>query len=155
MVAEYKSCSSVGYPQNVGCLTRTKFFRSEPLRLTEKLNPEYYTIYNRLLFMVMPLAAEMKMLSCAFNMDTTCVELKFANGSMISIDTTVVESEVADNLYQHSEIDCLTYNDPVVYADLILNGDPEAYLKAVTEDASLSQTRSRKIVILKYYKNLF
>lgn len=73
---------------------------------------------------------------------------------MISIDTIVVEGEVTDNLYQHSEIDCLAYNDPVVfYADLILNGDPEVYLKAVIEDVSLSQTRSKNTVIFEYYKN--
>ncbi len=75
----------------------------------------------------------MKILSCDFNMDTACVELKFADGSMISIDTIAVENEVANNLYQRSELDYLIYNDPAAYADLILNGDPEAYLKAVTE----------------------
>ena len=75
----------------------------------------------------------MKLLSCSFNMDTACVELKFTDGSMISIDTIAVENEVADNLYQRSELDYLIYNDPAAYADLILNGDPEAYLKAVTE----------------------
>ncbi len=75
----------------------------------------------------------MKLLSCEFNMDTACVELKFADGSLISIDTIAVENEVADNLYQRSELDYLIYNDPAAYADLILNGDPEAYLKAVTE----------------------
>lgn len=75
----------------------------------------------------------MKLLSCAFNIDTACVELKFTDGSMISIDTIAVENEVADNLYQRSELDYLIYNDPAAYADLILNGDPEAYLKAVTE----------------------
>ncbi len=75
----------------------------------------------------------MKLLSCEFNMDTACVELKFADGSMISIDTIAVENEVADNMYQRSELDYLIYNDPAAYADLILNGDPEAYLKAVTE----------------------
>ena len=42
-------------------------------------------------------------------------------------------SEVADNMYQRSELDYLIYNDPIAYADLVLNGDPEAYLKAVTE----------------------
>ena len=31
------------------------------------------------------------LLSCEFNMDTACVELKFADGSMISIDCTAVE----------------------------------------------------------------
>ena len=75
----------------------------------------------------------MKILSCAFNMDTVCVELKFDDGTMIAIDTIAVENEVADNMYQRSELDYLIYNDPVAYADLILNGDPETSLKTVTE----------------------
>ena len=75
----------------------------------------------------------MKILSCAFNMDTACVELKFDDGSMIAIDTIAVENEIANNMYQRSELDYLIYNDPVAYADLILNGDPEIYLKTVTE----------------------
>ena len=75
----------------------------------------------------------MTVLSCAFNMDTACVELKFDNGTMIAIDTIAVENEITDNMYQRSELDYLIYNDPVAYADLILNGDPETYLKTVTE----------------------
>ena len=75
----------------------------------------------------------MKLSSCAFNMDTACVELKFDDGSTIAIDTIAVENEVADNMYQRSELDYLIYNDPIGYADLILNGDPETYLKTVTE----------------------
>ena len=60
-------------------------------------------------------------------------ELKFLDGSMIAIDTIAVENEVADNMYQRSELDYLIYNDPIGYADLILNGNPETYLKTVTE----------------------
>ena len=75
----------------------------------------------------------MKLLSCVFNMDTACVELKFDDGSTIAIDTIAVEIEVADNMYQRSELDYLIYNDPVAYAELMLNGDPETYLKTVTE----------------------
>ena len=71
--------------------------------------------------------------SCEFNMDTGCVELRFQDGSMISIDCTAVENEVADNLYERSELDYLIYNDPLAYADLVLNGDVEAHLNAVTE----------------------
>ena len=74
-----------------------------------------------------------RLLSCEFNMDTACVELKFSDGSIIAIDTIAVENEVADNMYQRSELDYLIYNDPIAYADLILNGNPIAYLKAVTE----------------------
>ena len=71
--------------------------------------------------------------SCEFNMDTGCVELRFTDGSICSIDCTAVENEVADNRFQRAELDYLIYNDPLAYADLVLNGDVEAYLNAVTE----------------------
>ena len=74
-----------------------------------------------------------KLISCQFNIDTASVELFFDDGSQISIDCTAVENEVADNRCQRSELDYLIYNDPLSYADLVLNGDPEAYLNAVTE----------------------
>ena len=74
-----------------------------------------------------------KLLSCAFNMDTVCVELQFSDGSMCSIDTIAVENEIARNMYERSDLDYLIYNAPLAYADLILNGDPETYLKTVTE----------------------
>ncbi|MBO4972274.1 MAG: hypothetical protein J6D45_05630 [Clostridia bacterium] len=74
-----------------------------------------------------------RLLSCEFNMDTACVELKFTDGSMIAIDTIAVENEVARNMYERSELDYLIYNAPLEYADLILNGNPEKYLKAVTQ----------------------
>ena len=73
------------------------------------------------------------LISCEFNMDTACVELKFSDGSMIAIDTIAVENEVARNMYERSELDYLIYNAPLEYAELILNGDPETYLKTVTE----------------------
>ena len=63
----------------------------------------------------------MKLLSCKFNMDTACVELKFADGSMIAIDTIAVENAVADNMYERSELDYLIYNAPVEYANLVLD----------------------------------
>ena len=73
------------------------------------------------------------LLSCEFNLDTACVELCFSDGSMVYIDTIAVENEVANNMYQRSELDYLIHNDPAAYADLILNGDPEAHLKADTQ----------------------
>ena len=59
--------------------------------------------------------------SYQFNIDTACVELVFDDRSQISIDFTAVESEAADNRFQRSELDYLIYNDPLAYADLILN----------------------------------
>ena len=74
-----------------------------------------------------------KLISCEFNIDTACVELRFMDGSLISIDCTAVEEEVAHTIRQRSELDWLVYNDPIGYADLILNGDPEQYLKDITK----------------------
>lgn len=74
-----------------------------------------------------------EVVSCAFNIDTASVEVKYTDGSMISIYCPAVEDEVAENMYQRSELDWLIYNDPAAYANLILNGDLETYLKVVTE----------------------
>ena len=39
-----------------------------------------------------------KLISCEFNIDTACVELKYSDGSMVSIDTIAVENEVVENM---------------------------------------------------------
>ena len=65
-------------------------------------------------------------------MNTACVELRFLGGTKLAIDTIAVEDKVAANLFERSELDYLIYYDPLAYADLILNGDPEAYLRQVT-----------------------
>lgn len=41
-----------------------------------------------------------KILSCEFNIDTACVELKYNDGSMISIDCTAVENELDASMIQ-------------------------------------------------------
>ena len=71
--------------------------------------------------------------ACKFNMDAGCVELLFLrDGRKISINCTGVEDALDVTMAQQTELDYLIYNDPLSYADLILNGDPEEYLKNVT-----------------------
>ncbi len=77
--------------------------------------------------------------SCEFNMDTNCVELLYTDGTMIAIDTIAVENEYAEDMYQRSELDWLIYNVQLEYADLILNGDVEGYLKRVTQYRPLEE----------------
>lgn len=74
-----------------------------------------------------------KVISCEYNMDTACVELKCIDGSMIAIDTIAVENEFADNMYQRSELDWLIYNKPIEYMQLVLRGDVAGYLKGTPE----------------------
>ena len=74
-----------------------------------------------------------KLLSCEFNMDTACVEMKYDDSSMISIDCTAVENEVNASMLQRSELDWLIYNKPMEYAELILNVGIENYIKGTPE----------------------
>ena len=69
---------------------------------------------------------------CEFNLDTVCAELRLDDGMLLSIDCIAVETEVAYNMYQRSEPDWLIYNNPLAYAELILNGDIANYLKSVS-----------------------
>ena len=74
-----------------------------------------------------------KLISCSFNMDTACVEMKFSDSSTIAIDTIAVENEIADNMYQRSELDYLIYNKPLEYAQLVLGCDLEQYVQGTAE----------------------
>ena len=74
-----------------------------------------------------------RLISCEYNIDTVCVELKYSDGTLVSIDTIAVENEVADNMYQRSELDWLIYNKPLEYAQLVLGEGLEAYLKGTPE----------------------
>lgn len=75
----------------------------------------------------------MNILYCEFNDETACVEIIFTDGSMLSIDTNVVERDVAENMYQRSELDWLIYNAPLEYARLGIQGKLKAYVRGVSE----------------------
>ena len=73
-----------------------------------------------------------ELIFCEFNIDTGCVEAKFSDGSMIAVNWTAVENEVADNMYERLELDWLVYNAPVDYINLVLIENVELYLRNVT-----------------------
>ena len=73
------------------------------------------------------------LLSCEYNMDTACVELRYSDGSMLAIDCIEVENLYGNSLAYRTELDYLIYNDPLAYADLILTGNVEAYLRTVSQ----------------------
>ena len=75
--------------------------------------------------------------ACSFNMDTGCVELLLRDGCKVSIDCMEVEDALDVTMVQRSELDYLIYNDPLGYADLILNGDLAEYLKNISGSRGL------------------
>ena len=72
-----------------------------------------------------------KLISCEYNFDNCCVELKFTDGSMIAIDTIAVESEVARNMYERSDVK-------------IAASEPVARRKRATHAGEVSHAISRK-----------
>ena len=70
-----------------------------------------------------------KLLSCKFNIDTARVELRYSDDSMLAIDCDAVEDEYAKTIRHRSALDYLVYNAPLEYAELVLCGDVEGYLR--------------------------
>ena len=68
---------------------------------------------------------------CKFNIDTGCVELLLRDGRKISINCTGVEDALDATMAQRSELDYLIYNDPLAYADLILDSGLEGYIASI------------------------
>lgn len=67
------------------------------------------------------------------NIDTACVEVLCGEKLILAIDCIASENMFAGDRFEHAELDYLLYNDPAACAELVLTGDLEAYLKAVTE----------------------
>ena len=68
-----------------------------------------------------------------YDMDSGYVYAKFITGDIVLIDCDEVEKSYADNMYERSELDCLIYNDPAAYVELILDNEVEKYLEKVTQ----------------------
>ena len=71
------------------------------------------------------------LLSCEFNMDTSCVEARFSDGTMISVDCKAVETALDADTWQRSELDWLIYNKPLEYLHAVFSGEIEDFLPAV------------------------
>ena len=78
------------------------------------------------------------MISGGYEHEVRCKSLQIQHGHRLrgtvapGCDCTGVEDALNVTMAQRSELDYLIYDDPLGYADLILNGDPEGYLKNVT-----------------------
>ena len=75
----------------------------------------------------------MKRISCQYNIDTACVEIKYDNGAVVSIDCVSIEDEYARNMLERSELDWLLCNKPLEYVQLVLSDGLEKYLQGPYE----------------------
>lgn len=78
-----------------------------------------------------------ELLSCKFNIDTACVELRYADGEVLSIYTPGVDDSFDTTIAMRAEMDWLIYNAPLSYAEMVLDGSLESYLHRVSGKHSL------------------
>ena len=60
---------------------------------------------------------------------------------MVTIYCDAVEAEYARNMYETSELDYLTYKEPMSYVKLLLSGRMGGYLRNSTDYTPLSEMR--------------
>ena len=75
----------------------------------------------------------LKLISCVFNFDTANVDLLFDDGSSLVIDCTAIENQYGTTMRRRSELDWLIYNEPLSYAQMLLDGRMEEYLNNVAK----------------------
>ncbi len=75
----------------------------------------------------------MRLITCEFNMDSGCVELRFDDETMLDIDCTIVESEYAHTVQQKTELDWLVYNASLEYAQMVLSKRVQEYFHTISE----------------------
>ncbi len=73
------------------------------------------------------------LLRCEYDMDTGCVELRFMDGTQISIDCRAVETALDADTLQRSELDWLIDNKPLEYAQMVFSGEIEDYVRGRAE----------------------
>jgi len=70
----------------------------------------------------------LELITCEFNIDSGCVELRLDDGTALDIDCITVENKFGQTIRQRSELDWLIYNAPLEYSQLVLSGKIQKYL---------------------------
>ena len=74
-----------------------------------------------------------KLIWVGFNMDTSCVEARFSDGTGISVDCQAAETALDADTWQRSELDWLIYNKPLEYMQAVFSGEIEEYVRGAAE----------------------
>ena len=80
----------------------------------------------------------MKQITCEYNIDTACVEVRCGKTLILAIDCIAVENTIPRNMFERSELDYMVYNAPMEYVELILSGEIEDYLHKYTDYSKLN-----------------
>ena len=69
--------------------------------------------------------------SCAFNIDTACVDVVCENGGT---DTPMIEESLRTTVHSRSKLDWLIENESMEYAQMVIDGTLQEYLDGIDGD---------------------
>lgn len=67
-----------------------------------------------------------KLVSCKFNIDTACVDLRYADGEVLSIDCIAVEDEFGYSPHARAELDWLIRKTAIDFTPFCSQGMKKA-----------------------------
>lgn len=79
-----------------------------------------------------------------YNIDTDCIDIYYPDGTTMSIICNMIENTMDLTTTQHGEFDRLVYDYPLEFAELVLSGNLESYLKGYAKDYHEQESSIRK-----------
>ena len=82
-----------------------------------------------------------------YNIDSGCIDIQYSNGTTMSILCNEIEGSMDLSMTQRGEFDRLVYDHPLEFAELVLSGELESYLKGYAKDYGNQEDNIRKYLI--------
>jgi predicted lipase len=92
--------------------------------------------------------------SCAFNIDTACVDVVCENGGTLSIYTPMIEESLRTTVHSRSKLDWLIENEPMEYARMVLDGTMQKYLDGIDGDTQQQMKNFTERLAERFPKNI-
>ena len=90
--------------------------------------------------------------SWQYNDDTGTIDIICSDGAKISLNCSEIESELDTTIQSRSKLVWLIENEPLTYADLVLNGDMQDYLNRIDKSYIEQSDTIRNQLEAKYDK---
>ena len=96
----------------------------------------------------------MKIKSCQFNDDTGNIDIIYSDGAKISLKCSEIEKELETTVKSRAKLDWLIFNEPLTYAELVINGDMQDYLNRIDKSYNDLEDNIRRQLEEKFPKNI-
>lgn len=96
----------------------------------------------------------MKIESCQFNDDTGNIDITYSDGAKVSLYCSEIEKELDTTIKSRAKLDWLIFNEPLTYAELVLNGNMQDYLNRIDISYNDLEDNIRRQLEKKFPKNI-